>query len=747
MEFYPYEPFDNNNSHNKLWDWIKEAFKDDLGVAFYRYPIFKKSGNLLREPDVVLLHRTYGLWVFECKGCNISNVAAVQGHCWQMHNWHSEQESPLLQAEDQMFAIQNKLNSHRELRGKISYFFRAALPEVKSKEWQEKGFKQHTETAVWTYEDLTPAALKRGVAAVAQERPQALDDRTWELAIKILGGTLPRVEPRQIPTTTPPISPLRVINEIESSLKVLDETQQKIAFEVPDGPQRLRGLAGTGKTVLFAKRVAKLHIKYPNWDIGFIFFTRSLYDQVLELITLYCQELGDRDPNWQKIKVMHSWGGREQNGFYSDLAKRTGMTPLNVTDVKNQIGNTGPNESFEYICLSLARNQLMKGGYSTQQISQIAEIQNLEPNQILFASEMIQTAYIEIETNKISLFPELYDALFVDEGQDLPPICYKLLLSSLKEPKRLYWAYDEAQGIGSLTIPSSAAMFGRDVSGKPRVDVAGTYPGGIQKSHRMHRCYRTPRLLLMTAHALNMGLLREEGALQGVTTKDDWEALGYTITEGDFSVTSVSQGRNVTLTRDRKASPHPIDHESFKQKDSLGDVLISQAFDSEIDECDWIAQQVTKDLELGFKPDDIIITALSGNKEREYMQMLKEALTRSGVDNFIAGVDGDRSIFRMAGKVTISNIFRTKGNEAWKVYACRFHYANQPLRWKNETDLQKRNEAFVALTRTKVWCVVTGLEDAIFNELKLIIASVPNLTFKAFNKASLRRITEDIGVD
>lgn len=64
-----------------------------------------------------------------------------------------------------------------------------------------------------------------------------------------------------------------------------------------------------------------------------------------------------------------------------------------------------------------------------------------------------------------------------------------------------------------------------------------------------------------------------------------------------------------------------------------------------------------------------------------------------------------------------------------------------------EKEIHKRNEAFVALTRARVWCVVTGLNNPIFDELEEVISMVrnepPNLTFPAFNKNSLKRITED----
>ena len=703
MEFFPYEPFDKNQGQNKVWEWLKEAFKDEPGVAYYRYPIFHKSGNLNREPDILFLHRELGLWVIECKGCYINNIASIQGHEWRMNNWHSEYETPVLQAEDQMFAIKNRLTERRETRGLITSFnFRAALPFVKQKEWESKGYHDFptTQGVVLTYDNLTPAALKKKLTQDGHNRQQKLSDKEWELARGVLGGTLPFIPPRDIPTGTPANNPIRVIHAIESNLKVLDKDQQKVAFEVPNGAQRLRGLAGTGKTVLLAKRAAKIHAANPDWKIAFVFFTRSLYDQILELISLYYREMtgGDR-PNWTKLKVLHAWGGIELDGFYRSLSLNCGERPKNLNDVKNEIGRVSPSDAFEYICNCLSE--------------------------------------------ECSEIPVIYDAILIDEGQDLPPIFYQLARKTLSDPHRLYWAYDEAQGIGSLIVPSSENTFGKNTDGTSIVDVSGVYEGGIRKSHKMNKCYRTPRLLLMTAHAVNMGLFREGGVLQGVTKQNDWKDLGYDIVDGDFSQSSVSNKKTVTITRPDEKSPHPIDQDNFELKDAVGSPLVIQPFNTEFEERDWIAQQVANDINQGFEPWDIMITALGGDYEKDYLFALQEALREYDIDSYIAGVNGSPSIFRKTGCVTISNIFRAKGNEAWKVYGCRFQYATYPLCWKQENELHKRNEAFVALTRARVWCVVTGLDSPIFDELEQAINQYPRFTFPAFNKNSLTRITED----
>ena len=362
MEFFPYEPFDQNEAQIKVWNWVKEAFKNEDGVAYYRYPLFTNTGRLNREPDVLILHRDLGLWVIECKSYSIDNIFAIQGHQWLMSDWYQEAETPVAQAEDQMFALKNKLEQRRETRGKINCNFRVALPNIRKREWENTIFCQlpSTEGVVLLYEDLTPTAFKKHLTDNAQRC--RLSQQDWDLVKGVLGGTLSSREPRNIATGTPVDNPIRVISYIESQLKILDETQQKISFEVPEGPQRLRGLAGTGKTVLLAKRAAKLHIKYPEKTIGFIFFTRSLYVQITDLITLYHKEMHPEhlEPNWEKLKILHSWGGKEENGFYYDLANYLGVKRKTVDHIKHELGNCSPADGFEYCCLCLLRDLIIR---------------------------------------------------------------------------------------------------------------------------------------------------------------------------------------------------------------------------------------------------------------------------------------------------------------------------------------------------------------------------------------------------
>jgi superfamily I DNA and RNA helicase len=63
---------------------------------------------------------------------------------------------------------------------------------------------------------------------------------------------------------------------IAQSLKYifkLDNIQRQVAMQIPDGPQRIRGLAGTGKTVILSLKTALAHKDFPDFRILFLFDT------------------------------------------------------------------------------------------------------------------------------------------------------------------------------------------------------------------------------------------------------------------------------------------------------------------------------------------------------------------------------------------------------------------------------------------------------------------------------------------
>ncbi len=702
MHFYPNEPFDKNHGQHAVWKKLKDALGAGEGVAYYRYPVFSGRGSQRREPDILVVHRTLGVWILECKGCRIGQIADIRGHEWVMRDWYQEAMTPVAQADDQRFAVKNLVERDRALRLlNIPFECRVVLPFVRKQEWAQAGWVANPAIrgVVWVAEDLQASAVREHFGEAAERRMPSLSDEAWHRLLGIFRGVAHDTDPRPVPTGTPHESPVRCIGAVEERLKVLDEKQERVANEVPEGPQRIRGLAGTGKTVLFARRAAQMHARHPDWDIAFVFYTRSLYQLVRELIMRRFREItGGEEPNWAKLQVWHAWGGHDVTGFYREACRRWGHRFMTFGAARLRLGNRSDNSEFAYVC---------------EQLEQ--ELQRPQP---------------------------FLDAILIDEGQDLPPAFYRLAHAALRETKRLYWAYDEAQGIGSLTVPTAAEVFGRDRDGKPSIDLSGSYPSGIRKAHNLESCYRTPATILVAAHAVNMGLLRVGGPLQGVSTQAEWQNLGYRVLSGDFSQSSVTAGASVTITREQRASRHPVDDLEGSSSECRPPLKV-EICENERDIVQRVVSGVVRDIKEGLRPEDILVVTLP--KTRPTVDDLSQALMAQGISVNVAGQQDNGRTFWQAGHVTVASIFRAKGNEAWKIYACGVHVAGEPDVLDAEEELRRRNQVYVALTRARIWCVALGRPGAVVDELAACINEAPRLTFRAFNRASLRRIIEHDG--
>lgn len=95
------------------------------------------------------------------------------------------------------------------------------------------------------------------------------------------------------------------IGRLNESIANLDADQSAATV---DGVQRIRGLAGSGKTIVLALKVAYLHAQNPEWLIGVTFNTRSLKGQFERLINAFVIEQTSEEPDWTRIKILHSWG-------------------------------------------------------------------------------------------------------------------------------------------------------------------------------------------------------------------------------------------------------------------------------------------------------------------------------------------------------------------------------------------------------------------------------------------------------
>ncbi|MEM1295168.1 MAG: NERD domain-containing protein, partial [Verrucomicrobiota bacterium] len=416
MDFVASKPLTTNKAELQVWRWLQDAFKDDEGVAYYRYPLFT-AGSLRREPDFLMVHRQFGVWIFECKGFTNDQILSVRGSEWHLNILNRPTDQPIIQAEDQMYAVEGLLNRHSASRNRIAHHFRVVLPNIELKDWEKRRFPDHPSIGgyAWVREHLTPSAF-RGEVERNGTGASRLDDANWKSVTAVIGGVIGPVEAKEDENDShsdeavaiPQAGELRTfVGKVGKEIRALDIEQQAAYMQRPEGPQRIRGLAGTGKTSLLARRAAIFHVEHPDWEIAVVFFTKSLFAQFRETIEVYHRQIHPENapPDWTKLRVLHAWGGRIRHGFYSLVAHAAGQKHLTVDDAKRLLGGSrDPSAGLGVVCEHL------------------------------------------LQTNAV--IPQIFDAILIDEGQDLLPPVYQVALASLKPPKRLYWAYDEAQTLG-----------------------------------------------------------------------------------------------------------------------------------------------------------------------------------------------------------------------------------------------------------------------------------------------------------
>ncbi|HYX19212.1 MAG TPA: ATP-binding domain-containing protein [Nostoc sp.] len=437
------------------------------------------------------------------------------------------------------------------------------------------------------------------------------------------------------------------LQKLEDSIANLDNNQSAAVLETVEGVQRIRGLAGSGKTIVLALKVAYLQAKHPDWNIAVTFNTRSLKNQFKHFINTFSIEHTSEEPDWEKIKIIHAWGSPSTEGIYYEICKKHNIEFRDLNAAKNLTNVSG--QEFDKVC--------------------------------------------EEALDKIHSFEQYYDAILVDEAQDFSKhflqLCYKIL----KQPKRLVYAYDELQSLSNKTMGSPEEIFGKDTYGNPYVQLQNR-SGKPKQDIILEKCYRNSRPLLTSAHALGFGIYRNEGLIQMFDDAGLWRDIGYELEEGNLE-----DGKAVKLTRTSNTSPMFLESHS-----PIDDLIIFKSFNNNHEQNEWLVKEIEKNIrEDELKYDDIMIIHSNPFTTKDAVGSSRALLFEKKINSNLAGVTNSRDDFFSEEAVTFTGIYRAKGNEAAMIYVINAHECF------SGTELsRKRNILFTAMTRSKAWLRVLG---------------------------------------
>lgn len=486
-----------------------------------------------------------------------------------------------------------------------------------------------------------------------------IESAAYEEMLSVLDGSKALIRAKERKTESfPSTSKIATIASLEEEIRRFDREQRVAYMTEVAGLQRIRGLAGSGKTVVLALKAALTAIREPEAKIAVTFYTKSLYQHIRQLITRFYRMHEDRDPDWTRLQVLHAWGGASADGFYYKAAQRFGHQPISY----GQAVNASRQQPFGYVC------------------------------ERLLADPAVES---------------VYDYVFVDEAQDFPPSFMQLALRLSREEK-LVIAYDAFQTIFDVEVPTAENLFAMPADGSG--DLV------FDEDVILHKCYRNPREILVCAHAIGFGIYGKR-IVQILESTEHWQDFGYTV------VGEMTPGAQTRILRPEENSPS-----SVSRTNGIDEIISCHVLNDMTSEVTHVASRISSEIsEQGVSPEDILVICADDRNAAAYFKLLRSNLAAAGIKcNNLQDDSYSIRDFQQEGAVTLSTIYKAKGNEAYSVYILGIDAIFF------EPSPRDRNRAFTAMTRAKGWLYVTGVggsANVFAEELRLAKKSFPELVF------------------
>jgi superfamily I DNA and RNA helicase len=653
-------------SSKKLIDIFQENEEEmniNNSILHHDFPLYLQEEGDIISANVLLVSRRHGIVIFQCA---------------DNRNINGEELDELNEKLDQIYSqIYSKLIRSKILRIKrrgirISINTFLFLPNLR-------------ETLQQNEADIK--IIKNQVELIKEFKETCstseLDDRTVKETLAILEGTKNIVKPkdRNIKNKDKK-SRGKMLEKIESEIANFDFEQKRAALQVMDGPQRIRGLAGSGKTIVLAMKAALIHLREPNVSILYTFYTKSLYDFIKSLITRFYRQYSEIDPNWEKINILHAWGGKNLPGVYYNICMRNNIEPISFSEARKI------------------------GKYPFNEVCKILESENIA---------------------------QIYDYTIIDEGQDFPKYFYRLCREITKN-NRVIWGYDECQNILNTDIQDTKDTFGKNDKGQYYVDFSkelSNTPCDIV----LQKCYRNPRKILICAFSLGLGIYNDH-ILQMLENNEHWSDLGFVVKEGGSK-----KGDKMIIERPEQNSPL-MQNELFDKEE---DLITCEVFNNYNDECHYIADKIFEDINSDLLPEDILVISLDDFAARNYFEELKIILEKKDIKTYnLLEAPSNTKMFFLEDRITLSTVYRAKGNEAGSVYIIG---VDAIFRGTNRDSIVERNKIFTAMTRAKGWVTITGVgahAKECEKEINKTMENYPKIIFTMPDREAIKLFQRDL---
>ena len=623
----------------------KHVPKIDDATLYYQFPFVRESNGNVAVSNIMIISRIYGVVIFKCdsisKKRNDSEITKL--------------DEELSSVENTIFAKLIKSTNRKLKRGKrdLSFNLSSALYLPKFSD-DNSCFENQV---IKTVPDIK--------AFFRNCKNEEISPDVMEEIFSVIDSAASIVKAKErFVDESDTTSKAYILRRLEAEIANFDDKQKYAALSQLDGPQRIRGLAGSGKTIILCMKAAILHLRNPKLQILYTYTTKSLHDYIEMLITRFYKAMSDGlIPDFDSaIHIQHSWGGKNLKGVYYEACSDNNIIPV---DFKTARSRSSVDDAFDYICKDLLKQS--NGRLNKK-----------------------------------------YDYILMDEAQDFKPSFYQVCRALVKNDC-LVWCYDDLQNIFHVDIQDTEKTF------KNEYGAEGINLGALQSAHPdmdndivLPKSYRNPKEILVMAHAIGFGIYNDK-LIQMLQNNEHWEDLGYKVIKGNCN-----NDENMVIERDPECSP--LNLSKYQSSDEIIELYSAEDFDSEIS---WICDKIVEAIRVDkLRPDDITVVCIDDRHNKSYFDKItnclreKEIYTHNLSNNFYeTGFTEDQC-------VTLSTVYKAKGNEAAMIFVVGCDVAE--LEKDNRT---MRNKLFTAFTRAKAWLKISGVQfedSSLVREIKTI---------------------------
>lgn len=414
-------------AHIRLMTAILEIYGQSSSGFVYAEPALLNAQ--IPPPDLVLAHPTTGVIVFEVKAYDLDFIEGMEAGSLKIRrNGQVSLINPLRQAQRAMFAIKDAYEKFAPATPRPLFHSMVALPNIQEAEWNWLGYDRCMDgrTVLFAEHLNDLEKLHAKIAAlVEQARQRTGRAETYPLnaeatLLRVFGDSAALNQDARLAVRQ--LEPQKLgaeIDRIEQAHKQLSAEQQHLSrMDTWGHPFLVRGVAGSGKSIVLANQVArtiyrheKLHsqlglfedIQHPLPRIGVICFNRSLVALLRDRIA----------------RAYHALTGNDLPDF---------VTVIDLNALLYHMGAMLGEPHFKYISAAGTPQPEKRARKHLQQIE-------------------------ALRTNRPDLYETIaFDALFIDEGQDAHPEEYAVL-HALTHPtpetgeRSIMIFYDDAQNV------------------------------------------------------------------------------------------------------------------------------------------------------------------------------------------------------------------------------------------------------------------------------------------------------------